>query len=83
MPDVVILDRIEPGEPLPDYCIHGRTTCAGGCGEWCWLGSKTYDAVHSGQFRPLCRRCAAALVPEGTEIAGKIRDHRRTDGPHG
>lgn len=79
---VVLLDRIEPGEPRPAYCIHGRATCVGGCGEWVWLGHSTFEAVNSGKAAPLCLPCAKELIPPGTTPAGRTRDHRRADGPH-
>lgn len=79
-PDCVVVDRIEPGQPKPDYCIHGRVTCAG-CDEWCWLGDRTYEAVRSGRYAPLCRQCVASLPP-GIRPTGNLRDHRRADGPH-
>lgn len=84
MPEIgtcVILDRIEPGEPKPDYCVHGRATCIG-CDEWVWLGHLTFEAVNSGGVAPLCRQCAIKFIPPGTRPAGNIRDHRRADGPH-
>lgn len=79
---VVILERIEPGEPKPDYCIHGRATCIADCGEWVWLGHATHELVTSGKAAPLCTECAARLVPPGTQPTGHVRDHRRADGPH-
>lgn len=78
---VVILDRIEPGE-TPPYCTHGRATCVGGCGEWCWLGSETSKVVTSGEALPHCRQCAARLVPPDVRPNRHIEDHRRSDGPH-
>lgn len=75
----VTLDPIEPDEALPDYCIHGRCTCVV-CGDWCWLGSKTYDMVHSGLLEPVCRPCARTHG-RGPVIA-RVEDHRRADGPH-
>lgn len=78
---VVVLDRIEPGE-TPPYCIHGRVTCAGGCGEWLWLGDKTHDLVLSGRAAPLCKPCALRLIPPTARRTGHVDDHRRADGPH-
>ncbi len=77
---VVVLDRIEPGW-TPPYCTHGRATCIGGCDEWVWLGHATVEAVTAGAA-PLCRQCAARLIPAGTRPVTNIRDHRRADGPH-
>lgn len=78
MTTVVILDRIEPGH-TPPYCIHGRTTCVGGCNEWLWLGSRTHAAVASGRAAPICHPCAARLVPAGAQLSGHLNDHRRND----
>lgn len=77
----VVLDRVEPGV-TPPYCVHGRATCSGGCGEWLWLGDKTHDAVKSGDVAPICHQCAARLLPPDARRVGNIRDHRRADGPH-
>lgn len=82
MVNVIVLDRIEPGEPKPEYCVHGRATCMGGCGEWVWLGDKTFEIVNSGQAMPLCRHCAIRLGLDSRNRAGNVRDHRRADGPH-
>lgn len=62
--NLVVLDRIEPGW-APPYCTHGRATCIGGCGEWVWLGDKTYEVVASGRAEPICRQCADRLIPPG------------------
>ena len=78
----VIVDRIEPGAGEPDYCVHGRTVCVGGCQEWCWLGSETITVVRSGQALPLCKPCAKALVPRDTRPTRRVLDHLRADGPH-
>jgi hypothetical protein len=78
---IVIVDRIEPGW-TPPYCTHGRATCAGGCGEWCWLGDKTAAAVASGEAAPLCMQCAVRLIPPGTRPSYNLGDHRWADGPH-
>jgi hypothetical protein len=81
---LVIVDRIEPGW-TPPYCTHGRATCAGGCGEWCWLGSETSKVVASGEAAPLCLQCAQRLIPPAALKAAERRnlgDHRREDGPH-
>jgi hypothetical protein len=80
---VVVLDRIEPGQPVPDYCIHGRATCVGGCGEWVWLGSETVKLVESGRAQPVCRECVRLLVSPDVRLTGHVEDHRRADGPHG
>lgn len=79
---VVVLDRIEPGAPRPDYCIHGRASCMGGCGEWLWLGDKTLQVVQSGKALPMCRPCAGRHIPAGTPLVEHIQDRRRTEGPH-
>ncbi len=79
---VVVLDRVEPGVQ-PAYCVHGRATCVGGCGEWLWLGHATHEAVESGRLAPLCQQCAHAHIPAGTRADGRLRDHLRADGPHG
>lgn len=81
MIDCVIVERIELGEPMPDYCVHGRTTCVG-CTAWCWLGDKTHDAVKSGRMQPLCVQCADRYLPPNTKPAGNLHDHPRVDGPH-
>lgn len=78
---VVVLAQIEPGEPLPDHCVHGRATCIV-CHAWCWLGSATYDVVFRGEALPICQECAGALMPPDTQPVKHIRDHRRVDGPH-
>jgi hypothetical protein len=77
---VVVLDRIEPGV-TPDYCVHGRATCIA-CPEWVWLGDETYELVKSGAALPLCQPCATKYVTRGTPKIGKVKDHRRADGPH-
>ncbi len=77
----IVLDRIEPGE-TPPYCIHGRSTCMGGCNEWVWLGSETAKLVQSGQAVPLCRECATRLVAPTSTLVRNISDHMRIDGPH-
>lgn len=77
---LVLLDRIEPGEPKPDYCVHGRATCVA-CDDWCWLGDQTHDAVKSRRALPMCRQCAAKLLPGELRFAN-LGDHRRADGPH-
>lgn len=81
MSKIVVLERIEPGAPEPDYCIHGRATCMGGCGEWVWLGHATFEMVNSGEAQPLCLQCATGVVTEASKV-GHVRDHRRADGPH-
>lgn len=77
---VVVLDRIEPGV-VPEYCCHGRAPCVR-CREWCWLGHSTHDVVFTGQALPICRQCAAVVIPPGDRPVDRIRDHRRADGPH-
>jgi predicted kinase len=72
----VILDRIEPGGYTPPYCVHGRTTCVGGCGEWLWLGDQTHAAVVSGRAAPICAPCARRLAPNGAHRTGRLDDHR-------
>jgi hypothetical protein len=79
--DCVVLDRVEPGEPKPDYCVHGRVTCAV-CYEWCWLGDKTHEAVASGRLTPLCHQCVVQYVSPDVRPVGNLGDHRRADGPH-
>ncbi len=82
MATVVILDVIEPGV-TPPYCTHGRTSCVGGCGEWLWLGHRTYDLVKSRAALPLCQPCAVRLIPpESRTPFGHVEDHLRADGPH-
>jgi hypothetical protein len=81
--NVIVLERIVEGE-TPDYCVHGRATCMGNCGEWVWLGSETVKVVQKGDHMPLCRECAAVMLPVGKQMPiGHIDDHRRADGPHG
>ena len=82
MQAIVIVDRIEPGDPEPDYCVHGRTVCVGGCQEWCWLGSATVGVVQSGEALPMCIVCARRVLPPDSRPQRWIRDHRRADGPH-
>lgn len=65
----------------PEYCPHGKASCIS-CGDWCWLGHQTYQAVAHQGVKPICLPCAEAYIPPGTERAGNIRDHRRADGPH-
>jgi hypothetical protein len=79
---VVVLDRIEPGE-LPPYCVHGRATCIN-CDEWVWLGDKTHDLVAEQGVAPLCRECANRIIPrgEGVEPIGNAGDTLRGQ-PHG
>lgn len=81
MDTIVVLDRIEPGQPKPDYCIHGKVPCAG-CQDWCWLGDKTYDVVKTGQAKPLCHQCAGRLIPAEFRRVANVGDHRRAAGPH-
>lgn len=78
----VIVDRIEPGDPEPAYCVHGRTVCVGGCNEWCWLGSETVKVVQSGEALPLCVPCSRKIIPSGTQPAKRTHDHLRAHGPH-
>lgn len=78
---VVVLDVVEAGV-VPEYCIHGRVTCAGDCGEWLWLGSKTHSLVASGEALPLCRPCITKAYTSDTRRIGHAHDHRRADGPH-
>jgi hypothetical protein len=78
--DVVLLDRVQPGV-TPDYCVHGQATCAG-CGQWVWLGDKTYRVVADGKAAPLCLDCAREVIPPDVTRAENLRDHRRADGPH-
>jgi hypothetical protein len=80
-PPVVVLDRVEPGR-TPPYCIHGRASCVGGCGEWVWLGDQTHEVVVSGMAAPLCMQCAKQLIPPDVERLAQLEDHRRADGPH-
>jgi hypothetical protein len=78
----VILDRCEDlSAEQSDYCLHGQATCAA-CGQWCWLGSATQQAVTSRSASPICRPCAATHVPAGTRPVRNVRDHRRADGAH-
>jgi len=77
---VVVLDRIEPGEPEPAYCVHGRCTCIA-CDEWCWLGDQTFPVVQSGQVLPLCQPCATRLITPQTPTVGNLKDSRRQE-PH-
>jgi hypothetical protein len=77
----VVLDRVEPGKPKPDYCTHGRATCMG-CQAWCWLGDQTHDLVSSGRAGALCRQCAIRYAPANTSVLGNAGDHRRANGPH-
>lgn len=80
---VLVLDRIEPGV-TPPYCTHGRATCVGGCGEWVWLGDRTFEMVKSGEAAPLCWQCATALVPQSPDArrVGTVYDRLRSQGPH-
>ena len=82
---VIVLDPIVPGQPEPDYCLHGRASCANpGCGEWVWLGDKSHEEVLSGRALPICLPCAQKWDPD--EVApkheGTIIDNRRANGPH-
>lgn len=81
---VVVLDPIEPGSPRPEYCIHGRVTCAG-CGDWCWLGHQTHEAVSSGAWRRCVSRAHTGTSRPGWSGPGTSRttDARtgRTDQP--
>lgn len=79
---VVILDRINPGDPEPDYCVHGRATCMGDCGEWLWLGSETVAVVTSGQAWPICLECALKVIPPTMRPERRVVDHPRHAGPH-
>lgn len=78
----VVLDLIEPGEPLPEYCTHGRATCmAPGCKEWVWLGHTTHDLVKFQGYLPICLPCAGKYMrPEDRK--GQVTDHKRVWGPH-
>lgn len=82
MAAVVVLERIEPGQPDPPYCLHGRTACVGDCGEWLWLGSETLGVVESGEALPLCQECASKVIGPDALLVRQVRDHRLTDGPH-
>lgn len=77
---IVVLDRIEPGEPKPDYCVHGRATCVT-CTEWVWLGHTTEKLVSSRECAPMCKQCAAKYARPEHRI-GHVDDHKRADGPH-
>lgn len=82
--NVVILDPVsKPAEDL-EYCVHGRTLCSGGCGDWLWLGDKTVELLKSGTTVGLCIPCAQRLIPQpaNREPVGHVTDHRRADGPH-
>lgn len=76
---VVVVDRIEPGVQ-PPYCTHGRATCRW-CGDWCWLGTATYDQVAHQGTAPICHPCAAVHL-RASERVGHVADHQRVDGPH-
>lgn len=78
---VIILQRIEPGQPAPPYCVHGRTVCMGECGEWLWLGSESYDVVRSREAVPMCQFCAVHLLPKGSRPHRRVDDHPRADDP--
>lgn len=81
---IVILDRVDdiPQQSTP-YCIHGRVSCAGGCGHWLWLGHESHRVVAAGDATPMCKPCAIATVPEQDRTPiDRIRDHQRADGPH-
>jgi len=83
MTTVVVLDRVEPDMAMPAYCVHGRVTCIA-CPEWCWLGDQTYQVVMAREADPICKQCAARLIPDGRNdprFFGEIGDHRRSDGP--
>lgn len=78
----VVLDRVaDIAQRDTPYCIHGRATCVS-CGQFCWLGSRSYDDVRSGRLAPLCLPCAQSRVPAGTPVTRGAADHRRADGPH-
>lgn len=79
-PRWVVLDRIEPGEPKPDYCIHGRASCAARCGEWVWLGNTTHDMVRDQGYLPICKQCASRYAKTGPHA--RVVDHKRAWGPH-
>lgn len=68
--NVVILDRTEVE---PDYCVHGRVTCAG-CGEWLWLGPETFAPVKSGAILPACRGCIEMAGYRLEDRIGRIED---------
>lgn len=80
MPDVIVLDRIEPGI-TPAYCCHGRTPCLA-CGEWCWLGHTSHDVVFTGAALGICLQCANTLIPADVKPSFRVEDHLRADGPH-
>lgn len=69
---VLILERVEPGV-TPEYCVHGKTTCLW-CDEWCWLGEHSYDVVIEGQASPMCRECAAELIPPDSKPVRNVHD---------
>lgn len=71
--NIVILDRIEP-DVEPPYCVHGRVTCFGDCGEWLWLGDQSFDLVSKGKVIGLCVECAQKVLPDGIEPIGNIED---------
>lgn len=75
---IVVLDRIEPGEPQPDYCTYGRASCVR-CNEWCWLGDKTAEAVAVGGAAPLCLVCATQHIDSPDYRIGHLSDTRHGD----
>ena len=80
---IVVIDRSVVGQK-PDYCVHGETFCMR-CGENCWLGDKTAEAMLSGA-RPLCHDCALELYHAGhlplEKRVAHLHDHLRSEGPH-
>lgn len=79
---LIVLDPVRPGF-TPDYCVHGKATCVGGCGRWLYLGSETVKEVQLGDVLPVCPLCAVRMIsPEHQAPIGHIDDHLREDGPH-
>lgn len=80
--DVVLLDRVaDVDRDATAYCVHGQTTCLR-CRQWCWLGDRTHHLVSTGQCAPLCRPCAAEVVPGTHRPVANAADHLRADGAH-
>lgn len=53
---VVVLERVEPGE-LPSYAATAKSTCMA-CPEWVWLPPTAVKPVQSGEMIPICLACA-------------------------
>lgn len=78
---LLVLDRVVK-DVVPEYCTHGYATCIN-CSFPCWIGHATEKTLLGGEALPICKECAAVLIPpEHRTPIGRVVDHLRADGPH-